>query len=96
MDLCMIKCSSEEAEDWDLDDIMDLDDEDNINADDTFASDGVQDRTTELVRNARRDLGLRIRSPSPAGSASTEEDQQKQKMEVRLSPSTIHIVSLIT
>ena len=69
----MIKCSSEEAEDWDLDDIMDLDDEDNINADDTFASDGVQDRTTELVRNARRDMGLTIRSPSPAGSASSVE-----------------------
>ena len=52
---------------------MDLDDE-NADADDTFASDGVHEQTRELVSNARRDMGLRARSPSPAGSASSVED----------------------
>jgi hypothetical protein len=60
----------EDCEDWDLDDIMDLDDE-NDNQDDTFLGTGTGNTTAELASQARRDTGLRTRSPSPAGSVSS-------------------------
>ena len=52
---------------------MDLDEHDN-EAEDTFANEKDMNTTAELVRNARRDIGLRAKSPSPAGSASSLED----------------------
>ena len=60
----------EDCKDWDLDDIMDLDDE-NDNQDDTFLGTGTGNTTAELASQARRDTGLRTRSPSPAGSVSS-------------------------
>ena len=76
---------------------MDLDDQE---AEDTFATDKDGNTTAELVRNARRDLGIRQKSPSPAGSASSLEDIQeivqkkKPRKHLRTSSEAVKMVTM--
>ena len=76
---------------------MDLDDQE---AEDTFATDKDGNTTADLVRNARRDLGIRQKSPSPAGSASSLEDIQeivqkkKPRKHLRTSSEAVKMVTM--
>jgi hypothetical protein len=53
---------------------MDLDDENDNQENDTFLGTNAGNITAELASQARRDTGLRTRSPSPAGIVSSQED----------------------
>ena len=54
-----------------MDDIIDLEEEE---GDDTFVVTGNMSDTAQLAAQARRDTGIRERSPSPLGSATSEEE----------------------
>ena len=78
---------------------MDLDDE---GMEDTFDQSETLNRTSELVSNARKDMGLRARSPSPAGSASSIEEipevpqKGKSRRSVRATTDAVHLATTMT
>ena len=78
---------------------MDLDDE---GMEDYFDQSETLNRTSELVSNARKDMGLRARSPSPAGSASSIEEipevpqKGKSRRSVRATTDAVHLATTMT